>query len=489
MFHPIPKQLIHPGFRLPGALCDRHGRVLLTAGTELTAALCGELERERHGTLYVGSDWPENFDWATGQVLDDLEDASETISVASLRPGMRLAQDIYDAHDLLLLAAGMRVTPRFLDLLRQRSIHVVHLRATPPERKPPVASEDDDEESVTTPAERIDELLPRELKKTPSFRPVVGWRRPRMSTEMLHIEADRGLQRHQATSSAVAEVGETLQVGGKIAAASLKGSIRSFVDMVTLDYDLLPLVVSMQRTKDEYLFDHCVNVSLLSMTIGAQLGLPQAELLELGMAGLMQDLGMLRVPGRIRLAPRTLTTSERAEIDRHPLHTLDLLENVRGLPTVVRVVAYQVHERCDGSGYPFHRGGSVLHPYSKIVAVADMYSALTRPRPHRPARSPYEATKQLLTEASADRLDRDIVRAFLDSVALFPIGSIVELSNGRRARVLRSNPTLHTKPMVEPLDDSGLSAGEVMDLSQETEIHVIRALADQPRGRLETSSA
>ena len=100
---------------------------------------------------------------------------------------------------------------------------------------------------------------------------------------------------------------------------------------------------------------------------------------------------------------------------------------------------------------------------------------MTRPRPYRAALHPYEAARTVVVAASLDKFDRTIVRAFLDTISLFPIGSFVELSNGRRAQVLRANPGFHTRPVIEAVDTGGASTGEIIDLSEAYDLRVVRA--------------
>ena len=134
---------------------------------------------------------------------------------------------------------------------------------------------------------------------------------------------------------------------------------------------VLPLVLSMQRTQDdEYLFDHCVNVALIGIATATQLGMRHDQVMEVGLGALLQDIGMLCVPKDIRLAARPLSKDEWLEIQRQPYHTLDALEKIRGFPAAVGYVGYQIHEQPDASGYPRQRTGMYVHPYAKIVAVA-----------------------------------------------------------------------------------------------------------------------
>lgn len=493
----IPWELIQPGYSIPGALHDQSGRVLIEGGVILTEADIRALDAIPDGAVFGDSDWdeeldtvnqnslseeyhhmvdPPSLDDAPNSLLMDDEDSNEDfINVAALHSGMRLAQDIYDQSDVLLLAAGMEVTQRFLELLRQRQIKVVRLRSTLPEPSPEEELFTSFEDRKGEAGNRLDEILPQILQQLPKIFPVRPWRRPRITLEALRKEAIYGLKRHAATSEMIAQIGSSLQVGGQTSIRILRDSMQNFVKMVSLDFDLLPLIISMQRTKDEYIFDHSVNVSMISMTIAAQLGMTQDQIMEVGLGGLLQDIGMLRIPGQIRLAPRKLTPRERKEIEKHPLYTLEMLEGIRGLPDIIKVIGYQAHERKDGSGYPNQATGESLHPYSMIVSIADKFAAMTRPRPYRPAAMPYEAARSILIGGSAQKYDIQIVRAFLDAMSLFPIGSIVQLSDGVRARVVRANPDFHTKPMIEILDHNDKPTKQFIDLSKESELCIVSA--------------
>lgn len=492
----IPIEILKPGVHLPGTICDRTGAVLIERGVELTEGHVLLLESLAPEDLMGDGDWPADMLRPMPELADrrcdQFDDAAESdgnairkpelIEVDSLRPGMRLAQDLFEQSGVLLLAAGMRITARFLQLLSKRKIKILRI-GTPDASAPPAV--DDDREFLpplvaTDVAQRLaaaNQLVENELRMAPTIHPVRAWRRPRLPISELRQEAAKGLERHARVSSSIADASETLLVGGRVSAKSLGNTVKSFVDMVTIDFDILPLIVSMQRTEDEYLFDHCANVSMIALSIGAQLGLNHDQLMEVALGGLLQDVGMLRVPGNIRLAPRTLAAEERIEIERHPIHTLEMLERIAGLPESSKVIGYQSHERCDGTGYPRGRSCGPIHPMSSIVAVADAFAAMTRPRPHRQALMPYEAAKKILLEGNANRFDLTTVRAFLNAVSLFPIGSGVELHNGTHARVLRANVDQHTRPVVEIVDHVGAATGEIIDLSKDDRFTVVRAYA------------
>ncbi len=391
---------------------------------------------------------------------------NEAISVRSLRVGMRLTQSLYDAAGVLLLAAGAEVTPRFLELLSDRHIHTVLVQNRP--------SGSGLRRSL---GERIGRLRGADSATTPSGPAAAADEGPKLTLEHLESTATSALDRHASASDTVAELGRTLLNGGTPSGDTVLRTVADFADMLTLDRDLLATIVALQSSRDEYLFDHCVNTSLLAMTLGAAVGLNREQLLELGTGALLHDVGMLRVPRAIRMAPRALTEQERREVERHAFYSLDYLERVHNLPDSVAMVAAQTHERNDGSGYPRRRTGRFIHPYARIAAIADSYAAMTRPRPHRPGLLPYVAAKTILVECTRRKFEPRLVRAFLDCVGLVPIGSRVELNDGTRAEVVRTNPGQHTRPMLVALDGDGRRTQDVIDLSGQADLSVVRAIA------------
>jgi HD-GYP domain-containing protein (c-di-GMP phosphodiesterase class II) len=327
-----------------------------------------------------------------------------------------------------------------------------------------------------TPAQ-VDWAIQQELKKPLRFRPLSRVNRPRLSLSNLKVEVHRGVKKLAATTSAIADLWNTLKDGHTASYALVRTTIEEFADLSSLDLDLLPLIVSMQENSasPDFLFEHSASVSILSMSIAAQLGLNREQVSEVGLGALLQDIGMMRVPKEIRFAARPLTSEEWVEIRNHPIYTLNILDNIRALPDTVKFIAYQSHERGDQSGYPRQRSGMFVHQFAKITAVADAYVAMSRARPHREAFTPYAACKAILTDASANKFDRTIVRALLDTISLFPIGSTVELNNGTWAKVIRANPGFHTSPVVYELNSDGTSTGRMIDLSKEPRLCIVSA--------------
>jgi hypothetical protein len=352
---------------------------------------------------------------------------------------MRLAQGLFDEFGVLLLASGTTITPDFLQLLRRRRLR----QLTTGEGVPPPAFDHIDYEHIDS----LDRQFACQLHSRVPVRPLSPENRPRLPLEAMLERAEKGEMKHKAAAHAMGELCVDLLKGDTSKQSELHKIVREFGDMVQLDLDLLP-----------------------------KLGLRSEKIMELGLGALLQDVGMLRVPKEIRFAQRRLTTEEIAEVQRHPAYTLDYLELIPGLPREVRFLAYQVHERLDQSGYPRHRSEHNIHAYAKIVAIADAFAAMTCDRPYRRAMHPYDAAKTILMECGAGRYDRTFVRAFLDSVSLFPVGSCLELDNRRMARVIRANTSLHVRPVVMLLDEQGRDSNEVVNLAEERDLRIIKVL-------------
>jgi HD-GYP domain-containing protein (c-di-GMP phosphodiesterase class II) len=290
----------------------------------------------------------------------------------------------------------------------------------------------------------------------------------------LKAEALRGIERHAATSLAVAEMCGSLDKGQRVGGKDIREAVGEFANQGALDVDILPMVVSSQRTEGEYLFDHCVNVALISMSMGVQAGLDRSHIMEIGFGAMLQDIGMMRVPTELRLAPRVLLSDELVEIRRHPILTLDWLEKLKGVPLRAGFIGYQSHERADGKGYPRQRAPMLVHPFAKIVGVADSFTAMMRTRPYRPPLGAYGAAKAILEDLG--KFDRTTVRLFLDTVGLFPIGSCVELDNGIQGKVTRATPGQHARPVIEELGTDGRLTGRLLDLSRDTTVQIARPI-------------
>lgn len=243
------------------------------------------------------------------------------------------------------------------------------------------------------------------------------------------------------------------------------------IDALCRHAPLYPIAaIGLPRPQDS-LPDHGYTCGAVAIAVAAQLGWPRAEVRNVGMAGMLSDCGMALSPHPIRRSDRPLTDIERNALRRHPEYSLAMLRGMRGLPEPVVMSAFQHHERCDGSGYPLGSKADRLHDYSRVIMVAEAFAAMTAPRAHRMALTPAAAMSELAHLARAGAFDREVVRALVDVMGLYPARSFVKLSTGHIAMVgAGSRPGQSDRPVVHvvlPVDKGMGRFGRPIDLAQD----------------------
>ncbi len=213
------------------------------------------------------------------------------------------------------------------------------------------------------------------------------------------------------------------------------------------------------KNHDEYTLNHSVNVCLLATALGRRLGLSRAELVDLGMAAFFHDLGKTETPLEILNKPGRLTEAERDIMEKHPFHgaeKLALLQEFRRLPLRAIHVALEHHIKEDLSGYPrYFRKGDV-NLFSKIVKVVDVFDAITTKRVYRAKDFTRAEALSLMLEQSGTEFNPVILKAFVNMMGIFPIGTLVALTTGELGIVLDLNPDpkLVLRPAVKLITDA-----------------------------------
>ena len=221
----------------------------------------------------------------------------------------------------------------------------------------------------------------------------------------------------------------------------------------------------MIRHTDDYTFEHSVNVAILSGVIGKWMGITGQDLRDLIFSGLMHDIGKSQVPQEILNKPGKLLPAEMEIMRMHTTKGYYLLKEVPQVPTVVMLAVLQHHERMDGSGYPLRMMGASIHRFARIIAVADIYDAMTSDRVYRRRTTPYHVIDDLFKQMF-DWLDPEVCSTFLYHVRDFMTGNIVLLSDGRQAEVIRPGEFPTGLPLVKTSD------GHFINLEQKREITI-----------------
>ncbi|HKP97966.1 MAG TPA: HD domain-containing phosphohydrolase [Fibrobacteria bacterium] len=250
-------------------------------------------------------------------------------------------------------------------------------------------------------------------------------------------------------------------VRGEIASnAIIRSIVASFLDTFMKDRNLLLNLAAFPQTGPDYLYDHSVKMCLFSLSLASAAGYSRSQSIEIAQGALLADVGMMLIPERIRLKRGKLNEGELFEMRKHPILGLSLLEHVHGLSEAVLVIPYQHHERISGSGYPDSRSGQAVSRFSRIVSIADVFTALTNQRSYRESLVPYQAMLSLLSMGGSGHLDGEHIRQFLRTMSIFPLGSLVRLASGKVAKVVSPNASEFTKPVVSVLtNESGAPLG------------------------------
>ncbi len=224
-------------------------------------------------------------------------------------------------------------------------------------------------------------------------------------------------------------------------------------------------------TKEEYLYHHSVTVGLLSGYLGKKLNYEKGEWIQIAIAGLLSDCGMSKVNPKILEKQTALLPEEYNEIRYHPTHGYKLLHNLPVIREGVKLGVFQHHERIDGSGYPLGISGEKIHPYGKILAVSDVYHAMTSERNYRTKQSPFKVL-ELIIQDSFGQFDIIVIQALISGIANFSIGTKVKLSNDQIGNIVFVESKSPTRPIVK-LD----LTGEFIQLSNRRDIFISEILS------------
>jgi HD-GYP domain-containing protein (c-di-GMP phosphodiesterase class II) len=199
--------------------------------------------------------------------------------------------------------------------------------------------------------------------------------------------------------------------------------------------------------EENQLVSHTTRSTIIAIIIGTSLKLQNHRLIELGVAALLHEIGMIKLPQESYTRKQTLTEQERKLLYAHPILGYNILKSF-DFPLVICMAALEHHERENGTGYPQHKTHDKISLYSKIIAVACSYEAILASRPHKGAKDSHEGIMELLKN-EGKQYDDTVVRALVYSMSIYPIGLYVLLSNGKKGQVVDVNPENPRFPIVE----------------------------------------
>jgi len=224
-----------------------------------------------------------------------------------------------------------------------------------------------------------------------------------------------------------------------------------------------------------------VNCMILAVLVGKNLKMPNYQLINLATAALLHDVGMVKIPKSILEKKGELTEKEKKIVYTHPIYSYQIITREIGYPEDIgRTVLYH-HERWDGKGYPKQLKGKEIPMTSRILSVVDAYEAMVRERPYRNSMIGYTAMRQILNDNSR-RFNAEILKVFVKSMGIYPVGSIVILNDGSVAKVVRNNLQVPLRPVIKVLvSPAGRKLApekqKEIDLVAESKFFIVKAVS------------
>lgn len=351
------------------------------------------------------------------------------VATRLLKEGMKIDQSIIDRTGRILIARGTILNAFLIDGLSRVGVNGVYIRE----------GKDDEPAKGDNKVTKVAQKKIEELK--------VADRNKVQISESVKKRVKEGISYLYSNTTAENLVDESQSI-----ARDLLKAIE--------DNDALAVDVNMIKVSDEYTFKHSVDVATMAMVVAKKMGMSEEEIQDIGVAGLLHDIGKSKIPNDILNKPGRLTEEEFALMKQHPVMGYDLLKDNNRIKDSIKYAVLQHHEKINGQGYPRGLDAVQITSFSKILTVVDIYDALVTERPYKAAFSQRDAVEMLM--AMTYELDMDALKGFLGSVILYPVGCIVELSNGEKAKVVENYPDYILRPKVV-----GIKTGKVYDLGRD----------------------
>jgi HD-GYP domain-containing protein (c-di-GMP phosphodiesterase class II) len=202
------------------------------------------------------------------------------------------------------------------------------------------------------------------------------------------------------------------------------------------------------------------------------------KLVNLALAALVYDIGMVKIPAYIVEKEEKLSPEEFNQVKTHPVYSYQIIAKELNFPNEVARAGLEHHERFDGTGYPRRIKGIEISEISKIISIIDTYEAVTKDRVYREGKESYDAMKLVLGEGSK-KFDPDIVKVFLNMMSIYPVGCFVQLNTNAIAKVIAADPVSPFRPTVKIMRDEfgdEVENGDTIRLSKEKEMYIVKAI-------------
>jgi len=291
---------------------------------------------------------------------------------------------------------------------------------------------------------------------------------------------EAAMQAYESVVSFLVKLFNGLNVKNEISINEVTEKVRELAEVVKASNRYIFSLSELEASNKNYIANHSAKTAILCLAMADYYKFPTHKKIELGMAALLHEIGMLKIPMQIYMNQRNLSAQEQKTIIAHPILGYRILKTL-SFPTSVCLAVYEHHERMDGSGYPRRILGEKLSVYGRILAVASAYDAATSERPHRSPKDSHLSIVDILKN-SKRLYDEKIAKALVMILSLFPIGTYVQLANAAMGVVVRANPTNPRCPQVKMLFDAQgnrLIDQTAVDTTSEGDLKITRVLSQE----------
>jgi len=282
-----------------------------------------------------------------------------------------------------------------------------------------------------------------------------------------HQEAARAIKICAKSRQAVTSMFQEARMGKALSADDALPIVEEITTSVMRNPGAL-IGLARLKDKDDYTYMHSVAVCALMVSLARQLGLDETQIRQAGLAGLLHDVGKMMTPLEVLNKPGKLTDAEFVMVKNHPADGHKMLLEGEGISDIALDVCLHHHEKVDGNGYPEKLTNEQISLYAKMGAVCDVYDAITSNRPYKNGWEPAESIRKM-AEWSKGHFDPLIFQAFVKSIGIYPVGSLVRLESGRLGVIIEQTEKSLLTPKIKiffSIKSNSRVAPEIMDLSK-----------------------
>ena len=270
--------------------------------------------------------------------------------------------------------------------------------------------------------------------------------KPKTKQKSLEQEFYKASQQFEQHSQQLKTLYKDLTIGAKLDVSLLNQVSIDIVDSVLRNSNAMA-ILSRLKEKDGYNWRHMINCTILISVFAKYLGIKNEQIQQLALGAMLHDIGLSKMPQGLINKTEKLNKLEFKALKKHVAQSLGLIKGETGISNLVMEMIINHHERLDGSGYPRALAGNKISKAARMLAIVDVYDAMTSDRPHQDGDEPIHALRYLL--ANKHQFDPQLVQKFIKCLGVHPVGTIVRLTNDRLALVLEGNQQAPMKPKVK----------------------------------------